>query len=266
MWIPAGGAIAGYDENELLVDHATQTGLSVADARAVAFDADGNLWATFSDGVRMYTPDTLAASGSTAAKTVSLPGATGIAIRGTTIAVATCSGSNGGVSTFTRTDANPSPSATTISGCIWGISYDVGNNGKLWVASKSQGKVYRFKADLSTIDLAGFAFADAYGIAIDTSGNAWVSSCSGDLVQEFNSAGTAVGSALALPEFDCPGGLAFDKAGNLWVLSAGSGATPSGNLVSVASGSGTVQLNSLSQISFGGVAFDPGAAGLPVSQ
>ena len=266
MWIPAGGAIAGYDENELLVDHATQTGLSVADARAVAFDADGNLWATFSDGVRMYTPDTLAASGSTAAKTVSLQGATGIAIRGTTIAVATCSGSNGGVSTFTRTDANPSPSATTISGCIWGISYDVGNNGKLWVASKSQGKVYRFKADLSTIDLAGFAFADAYGIAIDTSGNAWVSSCSGDLVQEFNSAGTAVGSALALPEFDCPGGLAFDKAGNLWVLSAGSGATPSGNLVSVASGSGTVQLNSLSQISFGGVAFDPGAAGLPVSQ
>jgi len=43
MWVPAGGAIAGYDENELLVDHATQTGLSVADARAVAFDADGNL-------------------------------------------------------------------------------------------------------------------------------------------------------------------------------------------------------------------------------
>src|SRR5262252_2121943 len=120
LWVPAGGAIAGYDEQELLVDHATQTGLSVADARAVAFDADGNLWATFSDGVRMFTPDTLAASGSTAAKTVSLANATGIAIQGDTIAVASCSGSNGTVLTFSRTDTSSVPSDKMLTvGCIW---------------------------------------------------------------------------------------------------------------------------------------------------
>ena len=223
MWVPAGDAIRGYTETELLVDHASETGVSVSGARAAAFDADGNLWATFSDGARMYTPDTLASGGTTAAKTVALAGATGIAIRGDTVAVASCSGTNGGVSTFSRSAAAPTPTATGISvGCIWGISYDVGNNGKLWVVSKSGSKVYRFTANF-TLDLAGVSFTDAHGIAVDASGNAWVSSCSGNSVQQISPTGSLVGSALALPDFACPGGLAFDKQGNLWVLSAGTG-------------------------------------------
>jgi sugar lactone lactonase YvrE len=267
LWVPAVGAIAGYTENELLVDHATQTGVTVQAARAVAFDSDGNLWATFSDGVRMYAPDTLASSGSTAAKTVSLANATGIAINGDTVAVATCSGSSGGVSTFSRSAATPSPVATPISvGCVWGISYDVGATGKLWVVSKSGSKVYRYKADFSGTDFSGVTVTDAYGIAVDLAGNAWVSSCSGNSVQEISSAGSPVGSALALPDFSCPGGLAFDKQGNLWVLSAGSGATPSGNLVQVVGSNGQVQLNSLTQVTFGGIAFDPAMIGLPVFQ
>src|SRR5262249_4080543 len=68
VWIPVDGAIRSYTENQLLVDHASETGLSVAGARAIAFDADGNLWATFSDGVRMYTPDSQAHDGATAAR------------------------------------------------------------------------------------------------------------------------------------------------------------------------------------------------------
>jgi hypothetical protein len=261
LWVPVDGAIRSFTENQLLVDHASENGLSVAGARAVAFDADGNLWATFADGVRMYTPASQATDGATAARTVSsLTNATGIAIRGDTIAVATCNGSSGGVSTFSRSDANPSPQALPISvGCIYGISYDVGNNGKLWVASRSQNKIYRFNAAGTASDF-GPTLTDAYGVAVDAAGTAWVTSCSGNSLTQVSSAGVA-GSPLALPDFSCPGGVAVDKQGGIWVLSAGNGSN--GNLVLVNGASGTVQLNSLTLVTFGGVAFNPGAAGLP---
>jgi len=264
LWLPVDGAIRSFTENQLLVDRASENGLSVGGARAVAFDADGNLWATFADGVRMFTPASQANDGATPARTVTLANATGIAIRGDTIAVATCSGSSGGVSTFSRSDANASPQALPISvGCIYGISYDVGNNGKLWVASKSQNKIYRFNAAGTASDF-GPTVTDAYGVAVDTAGNGWVTSCSGNSLQQISPTGTLVGSALALPDFACPGGLAFDKQGGLWVLSAGNGSN--GNLVLVSGASGNVQLNSLTQVTFGGVAFNPGAGGLPTHQ
>jgi ligand-binding sensor domain-containing protein len=266
MWVPAGGGILGYTETELLVDHASQTGITAAGARAVAFDADGNLWATFSDGVRMYPPGALTDPNAQPTKTVSLANATGIAIRGATIAVGSCSGATGGVSTFTRTDATPTAAATPISvGCVWGLSYDAGNNGKLWVVSKSGSKVYRFTSPTGSIDLAGVSLTDAYGIAVDGSGNAWVSSCSGNSVQQISAAGV-VGSPIALTDFPCPGGLALDKQGTLWVLSAGAGNGNSGSLVSLNGGTPSPQLNSLTQVLFGGIAFDPAAATLPVHQ
>ena len=265
LWVPVDGAIRSYTENQLLVDRASENGLSVAGARAVAFDADGNLWATFSDGVRMYTPASQANDGATAGRTVALANATGIAIRGDTIAVTSCNTSNntGGVFTFSRSDANATPVQLNVAvNCAYGISFDVGNNGKIWVASKSQGKVYRFTG--TTADFTAVAITDAYGLAVDTSGNAWVTSCSGDSLQEIGPTGTLVGSALALPDFDCPGGLAFDKQGGLWILSAGNGTN--GNLILVTGASGNVQLNSLTQVTFGGIAFNPGAAGLPTHQ
>src|SRR5262249_50495028 len=158
----------------------------------------------------MFSPATLASNGSTADRTISLANATGIAIRGDTIAVATCSGAAGGVSTFSRSGTNATPVATSISvGCIWGISYDTGNTGKLWVASRSQNKVYRFKADFSGSDF-GPTLTDAYGVAVDTAGNAWATSCSGSVLQQISSTGSLVGSAIALSDPSCPGGLAFD--------------------------------------------------------
>src|SRR4029453_12813333 len=39
LWIPVDGAIRGFTENQLLVDHASENGISVAGARALAFDA-----------------------------------------------------------------------------------------------------------------------------------------------------------------------------------------------------------------------------------
>src|SRR5262249_14532437 len=90
--IPAPDAIPSFPGDQTLGQRTSQNGAGVADARAAAFDADGNLWATFSDGVRMFTPDVLSSDGSPPAKTITLADARGIAIRGDTVAVATCSG------------------------------------------------------------------------------------------------------------------------------------------------------------------------------
>ena len=207
LWIPVDGAIRGFTENELLVDHASQNGLSVADARALAFDADGNLWATFSDGIRMFTPDALASNGSTPDRNIALSDATGIAIRGDTIAVASCSGNS--VSTFSRSNVNAIPAAIITVTCPWGISYDGGNTGKLWVTSKqagANGHVYRFPAGGGTAENGvGAAVADAYGVVVDSSTppNVWVSSCSGNFIEQVS---PTIGSPLALSEPGCPAG------------------------------------------------------------
>jgi hypothetical protein len=79
-------------------------------------------------------------------------------------------------------------------------------------------------------------------------------------VQEVSPTGTLVGSAISFTNYPCPGGLALDKQGNLWVLSAGGG---NGSLVTINGGTPTSQLNNLTQITFGGFAFDPAATGLP---
>jgi hypothetical protein len=265
MWIPVDGAIRGFTETELLVDHASQNGLSVGGARALAFDADGNLWATFSDGIRMFTPGTLASNGSTADRTVTLTDATGIAIRGDTVAVASCSGNS--VSTFSRSNGSSTPTGIITVTCPWGISFDGGDTGKLWVTSKqagANGHVFRFPAGGGTAESGvGAAVADAYGVVVDASNPpaVWASSCSGGFIQQVS---PTVGSQLALNGPGCPGGMAFDKQGGLWVFSAGNGTN--GNLVLVTGGTPTSQLNSLTQGAFGGIAFDPGAAGLPTHQ
>jgi len=268
-WLPVGGGIIGYTETDILVDHTNviPTGISASGALAVAFDGDGNLWATFSDGtVRMYTPAALNTASPQASKSVSVANPTGISIRGNVVVVGSCTGvSTGAVSTFDRTLGSPTASATSISvGCVWGVSFDAGNNGKLWVVSKSGGKVYRFTTATSGMVDPAFTTAsisDAYGIAVDGSGNAWVSSCSGNAVQKVSPTGPLVGSAISLSDFPCPGGLALDKQGNLWVLSAGTGSN--GALVTINGGTPTSQLNSLTSITFGGFAFDPAATGLP---
>jgi hypothetical protein len=258
IWIPANDAIRSFTEDQLLGERSSQNGVGVGDARAAAFDADGNLWATFSDGVRMFTPDVLSSDGSTPAKTITLADATGIAIRGDTVAVASCS--QGKVFTFSRTQGvTPSPLISVT--CPVGISYDTGNTGKLWVASNAganKDKVYRY--DAGTADTS-VSLPGAYGVGIDGNGNVWGSSCSMNFVQQLTpSAGTQITS----PDMTCPGGMAFDKVGTLWVLSGTGG--NSSNLLFINGTNVSVQLGSLPQITFGGIAFDPAAATLPVHQ
>jgi hypothetical protein len=266
LWIPVDGAIRGFTENQLLVDHASENGTSVAGARALAFDADGNLWATFPDGIRMFSPTTMAGNGSTADRTIDLTDATGVAIRGDIVAVASCSGNS--VSIFSRSVVNTTPAAIITVTCPWGISFDGGDTGKLWVTSKQSGvngHVYRFPAGGGDPENGvGAAVPDAYGVVVDASSppNVWVSSCTGNFIQQVS---PTLGSQFSPPDlFSCPGGMAFDKQGGLWVLSAGNGLN--GNLVQVIGTNGTVQLSTLTEVRFGGLAFNPGAAGLPTHQ
>jgi hypothetical protein len=267
LWVPADVAIRSYTENQLLVDRASENVLSVGGARALAFDADGNLWLRSRTGTHVHPGHAGERDGSTGEDGL-LNDATGIAIRGDTIAVASCSGNS--VSTFSRSNAAATPSPIITVTCPWGISFDGGDTGKLWVASKqagANGHVFRYPAGGGTAENGvGAAVADAYGIVVDASNppNVWASSCSGNFIQQVS---PTLGSALALPDFACPGGLAFDKLGNLWVVSAGNQSPPvPGNLVQVSGSNGVVQLNSLTQVAFGGLAFNPGAAGLPVHQ
>jgi len=279
LWLPASDNVRGYTETELVIEHDGQTGFLAAGGRAVAFDADGNLWATFSDGtVRQYAPESLASPSATPAKTVAVNDPTGIAISGNTVLVASCG--DGKVYQFQRTDPAPAPTGFITGGvtCPWGISYDSGGTGKVWVTQHSgaNGHVFRYPATGGAIPEAGIGTAvnDAYGVAIDVAGNVWVSSCAQSSIQRVHPtpADTAIGPPL-FTDFACSGGLAFDKAGTLWVVSQGNTGNPNGNLISMTqlqdggvASTGSIQLSNLSQVSFGGLAFDPAAAGLPVHQ
>ena len=176
----------------------------------------------------MYTPDVLNGASPQAAKTVSVSNPTGIAIRGNIIAVGSCSlASTGAVSTFARHTSRAAATTAIPVGCVWGISFDAGDNGKLWVMSRSgQSKVYRFTAATSgTVDPAftTASITDAYGIAVDASGNAWVSSCSGNSVQQISP--PARRSARPSPSrLPVPGRARSRQAGRpLGPLSAGNG-------------------------------------------
>jgi hypothetical protein len=84
-------------------------------------------------------------------------------------------------------------------------------------------------------------------------------------MQKLSPSGALVGAAVSLTDFPCPGGVAIDKQGGLWTLSAG-GSGSDGSLVLVSGGTPTAQLNSLTDVTFGGFAFEPAGAGLPTHQ
>jgi hypothetical protein len=265
LWIPAAGAIEGFTENDLFVTLAASVGFAGTGARAVAFDADGNLWATFNDGtVRAFAASSLSSPTAAPVRSVSVTDPTGIAIRGDTVYVASCSG--GKVEQFSRTDGTV-PVTDFITGgvtCPWGVAFD--SAGRLWVASKApspgNGKVSRFPATGGgTADMAP-ALNDAFGVAIDSAGTVWATSCAGNSVQAVSPAG----STITGPDLACPGGMAFDKSGTLWVLSKGTGPSSSGVLVQISGGSFGQRLSPFTSVEFGGIAFFPAAANLPIHQ
>jgi hypothetical protein len=260
LWIPVDGAIRGFTENELLVDHASQNGLSVGGARATAFDADGNLWATFSDGVRMYTPDSLA-NGRDASRDRVPPNATGIAIRGDTIAVASCSGPTRRVSRSPAATSNATPRAQHLVAAS-------GASASTPATPASSGGPPRSGATRSTASRP--TVGPPSGVPtrrrrLRSRGgrsrrNAWASSCSGRLSAADQLRRSRIASSRSRTSPARAAGLR--QAGRpLGVSRRATG--PSGNLVLVTVGTGTVQLNSLTQVTFGGIAFDPARPGCP---
>jgi hypothetical protein len=261
LWVPAADNLLGYTENDLFVTQVADTGFSAPGGRAIAFDADGNLWATFPTGVQMYAASVLGQPGATASRVVAVNDATGVAIKGDTVLVASCN-DNKVYRLFRSTQDAPAAFITGGVSCPWGVAFD--SAGKVWVASKNSGAVARFPATGGGSSETSTAFADAYGVAIDASGNVWASSCSGNMVEQLPS-----GTPITDPNFlICPGGLAFDNSGALWVLSKGQGPTP-GALVRItgpAQGNVGNAITPMNQVNFGGIAFSPANAALPVHQ
>jgi streptogramin lyase len=70
-------------------------------------------------------------------------------------------------------------------------------------------------------------FTNPWGIAVDPSGNVWVSDTSANRIQKFNSKGEyqcQIGSkGSGNGQFSSPRGLAADAAGNVWVADSGNG-------------------------------------------
>ena len=79
-----------------------------------------------------------------------------------------------------------------------------------------------------TYNLASLSGAD--GVAIDASGNAWVSNYTNSDVIKLSPAGVSLGSYVG--DLSSPGAVAIDKSGNAWIASAGLlikvNATPTG--------------------------------------
>jgi hypothetical protein len=264
LWVPALDNLLGYTENDLFVTSVADTGFSAPGGRAIAFDADGNLWATFPTAVQMYASSVLGQPSATPSRVVDVNDATGIAIHGDTVLVASCA-DNKVYRLFRSTQDGPAPFITGGVSCPWGVAFEAG--GKIWVASKTSGAVARYPATGGPTSETPVSFADAYGVAIDASGNVWASSCSGNKVQQLT---PSAGTAITDPDFlICPGGLAFDNSGALWVLSKGRGPSFDGALVRItgpAAGGVGSAITPMHQVQFGGIAFSPANAALPLHQ
>lgn len=128
----------------------------------------------------------------------------------------------------------------------------VDSPGNVWVADSYNNRILEFRSPYSNGEAASIVLGQsgftAYGasssasgldlpagVAVDSSGNVWVSDCLNNRVLEFvkGSSGFKTGQAAALvlgqssfatntsatsiTGMDCPQGLAFDSAGDLWV-------------------------------------------------
>lgn len=84
------------------------------------------------------------------------------------------------------------------------------------------------------IKLTGSGLSSPYGVAIDASGNAWVTNESGTSVTEFNPLGGALSgtNGYGSPYLLGPQGLTIDNAGRVWIANTG------GNSVVVLNSSG----------------------------
>lgn len=124
-----------------------------------------------------------------------------------------------------------------------GIAID--GSGNAWIANKSSSaSVNSGNGSITEISSAGaFLSGSGYatgglnapaGIAIDSTGYAWITNTTGNTVSRLSSTGSAVsGSPYAGGGLKTPGGIAIDASGNIWIANVG------GNSVTELSGVGS---------------------------
>jgi len=84
---------------------------------------------------------------------------------------------------------------------------------------------YTFSAAYGTEGSGNGQFSEPHGVAIDSSGNVWVTDSLNDRVQKFNSKGEYLsqfgGTGTGNGKLSWPQGIAIDASGNLWVADSG---------------------------------------------
>jgi len=228
-----GAATVALGQSDLTSDEYGITATTMTNATSVDFDSDGNLWVADSNNSRIlkYPAANLSTGG---AATVAL-GQSGLT---------------------SKTTGN---TATTLD-MASGLTFD--SSGNLWVGDTRNSRILKYPAanlatggaatvalgqtDLTTKDHGNISspyshsaktFHNPTDIAIDSTGNVWISEWNNHRVLKFDTSNLKIGGAatVVLGQTDFTSktlgntattlretaGIAFDSSGNLWVADAG---------------------------------------------
>lgn len=304
MWVPGmGDVLDGFASGDLTVNKTPSiTPTTTGPVQGIAFDAAGNMWASFgapvgagSGSVVHYPAAGLANSAALTPDVtlsdahISNPAAVALGPDGR-LWVANCAPDS--VAAYPLLGGPADLTVTSTSGvfhCPRGLAFD--STGNLWVAN-SNGVTERLPNNgqlsgttMPTVDTTlaappSPASSEPYGIALDENGNVWVAFCGGSTVASYADAdfpGTNIAPAAVLTPvamanprtLDCPVALALDNSGLLWVANAGTDAGPTLSqfaLSDMASGGAAQTQISVTGIgvTVGGMAFNPSPTGLPL--
>jgi len=134
---------------------------------------------------------------------------------------------------------NPLGMAIDASSNVW-----VANNGTPSNPGNTITKfvpAYYFYSSLSPcyVNISSFTYNvgnNPYGIAIDASGNVWISNYGSNTVTELNSSGALLNTYTV---GNGPRGIAIDPSGNVWVANSGSDTSPGNTVTMITPSTGT---------------------------
>ena len=198
---------------------------NVADATGLAFDKDGNLFVS-SDEAPGYSIQKITPNGGVSTfATDGLSAPHGLAFDNDgNLYVANAQ--NATIEKYT-----PDGIGTVFANGSAGLAHPTDllfdSVGNLWVTNAyggldRKGSVEKFAPDGTGTVFAEGVFNVAYGIAMDSAGNVYISNLDGNNVLQFAADGTNLGVFCSAP-LRIPHGMFFDSSGNLYVASSGLG-------------------------------------------